>query len=89
MVVIGANGAVQVYDGSSKEQIASTKPLFVGSLADPAFAGNIHLTVDAQRAYVNAPAEGVVHEIDYADDARIARTLELPTKPVHFVETGR
>ncbi|WP_454810759.1 ABC transporter [Paenarthrobacter nitroguajacolicus] len=89
VVVIGADGTVQVYDGSSKEQIASTKPLLVGSLADPAFAGNIHLTVDAQRAYVNAPAEGVIHEIDYADDARIARTLELPTKPVHFVETGR
>ena len=89
VVVIGADGTVQVYDGSSKEQIASTKPLLVGSLADPAFADNIQLTVDAQRAYVNAPAEGVVHEIDYADNARIARTLELPTKPVHFVETGR
>ncbi|MNI96861.1 hypothetical protein D3C73_1553990 [compost metagenome] len=59
------------------------------SLADPALAGKIQLTVDAQRAYVNAPAEGLIYEIDYADDARIARTLDLPTKPVHFAETGR
>lgn len=89
VVVIGTDGTVQVYDVSTKERIASTKPLLAASLADPAFADKIQLAVDAQRAYVNAPAEGVVHEIDYADDARIARTLELPTKPVHFVETGR
>ncbi|MET3368296.1 UNVERIFIED_CONTAM: WD40 repeat protein [Jeotgalibacillus campisalis] len=89
VVVIGTDGTVQVYDASTKERIASTKPLLAASLADPAFADKIQLAVDAQRAYVNAPAEGVVHEIDYADDARIARTLELPTKPVHFVETGR
>jgi hypothetical protein len=87
-VVIGTD-AVQVYDASTKQRIAGTKPLVAASLADPAYAHKIQLTVDAQRAYVNAPAEGLVHEIDYADDARIARTLELPTRPVHVVETGR
>lgn len=89
VVVIGTDGAVQVYDASTKERIASTKPLVAASLADPAYADKVQLTADAQRAYVNAPAEGLVYEIDYADDARVARTLELPTKPVHVVETGR
>lgn len=89
VVVIGTDGTVQVYDASTKQRIAGTKPLVAASLADPAYAHKIQLTVDAQRAYVNAPAEGLVHEIDYADDARIARTLELPTRPVHVVETGR
>lgn len=88
-VIIGADGTVQVYDASTKERIATTEPLMAASLADPVLAGKIQLTVDAQRAYVNAPAEGLVYEIDFADDARIARTLELPTKPAHFVETGR
>lgn len=89
VVVIGTDGTVQVYNASSKEPVASTKPLVSASLADPAYADKIQLTVDAQRAYINAPSEGLVYEIDFADDARIARTLELPTKPLHFVETGR
>lgn len=88
-VIIGADGTVQVYDTSTKERIATTEPLMAASLADPALAGKIQLAVDAQRAYVNAPAEGLIYEIDYADGARIARTLDLPTKPVHFAETGR
>jgi hypothetical protein len=33
--------------------------------------------------------DGVVHEIDYADDARLARALTLSTQPVHVAETGR
>ncbi|UKA51682.1 ABC transporter [Arthrobacter sp. FW305-123] len=89
VVVIGTDGTVRVYDGSTKKLISSTAPLVTASLADPAYAGKIQLTVDSQRAYINAPAEGVVYEIDYADDARVARTLELPTKPVHVAETGR
>lgn len=89
VVVVGADGTVQVYDGSTKERIAATKPLMEATLADPALAKKVQLTVDGQRAYVSAPAEGVVYEIDYADDARIARTLELPTHPVYLAETGR
>lgn len=89
VVVVGADGAVQVYDESTKERIAATEPLMPATLADPALAGKVKLTVDGQRAYVNAPAEGVVFEIDYADGARVARTLKLPTQPVHLAETGR
>jgi hypothetical protein len=89
VVVISADGAVQVYDESTKERIAATEPLMPATVADPALAGKVELTVDGQRAYVNAPAEGLVYEIDYADGARVARTLTLPTKPVHLAETGR
>ncbi|WP_309073369.1 ABC transporter [Paenarthrobacter sp.] len=89
LVVVGADGTVQVYDASTKKLIAATKPLIGATMADPALAGKVQLTVDGQRAYVNAPAEGLAFEIDYADDARVARTLELPTKPVHLLETGR
>ena len=89
VVVVGADGAVQVYDASTKKRISATRPLMDATLADRALAGKVQLTVDGQRAYVNAPAEGLAFEIDYADDARVARTLELPTEPVHLMETGR
>ncbi|WP_405473832.1 ABC transporter [Paenarthrobacter ilicis] len=89
VVVVGADGTVQVYDAGTKQPASVTKPLLKSTLADPAMKGAVDVTVDAQRAYVNAPAEGVVHEIDYADDARVARTLTLPTQPVHLMETGR
>ncbi|MGA8790485.1 MAG: ABC transporter [Paenarthrobacter sp.] len=89
VVVVGADGSVQVYDASTKKRIAVTKPLMDATLADPVLAGRVELAVDGQRAYVNAPAENLVYEIDYADGARIARTLELPTTPVHLMETGR
>jgi hypothetical protein len=89
VVVVGADGTVQVYDESTKERIATTEPLMQATLADPALAGKVELTVDRQRAYVNAPADGLVYEIDYADNARVARTLKLPTQPMHLAETGR
>ncbi|MBP2411979.1 hypothetical protein JOF48_000778 [Arthrobacter stackebrandtii] len=89
VVAVGADGTVQVYDGKTKERISSTAPLMPATLADPEMLGKVELAVDGERAYVNAPAEGVVFEIAYADGARIARTLTLPTQPVHLVETGR
>lgn len=89
VVVVGADGRVQVYDARTKQRIAASEPLMAATLADPALAGKADLSVDGQRAYVSAPAEGVVYEIDYAGGARIARTLELPTRPVHLAETGR
>ncbi|AIY03203.1 lipoprotein [Arthrobacter sp. PAMC 25486] len=89
VVVVGTDGTVQVYGESTKERMATTKPLMPKTLASPELTGKVKLTVDGERAYVSAPAEGVVFEIAYADGARIARTLKLPTQPVHLVETGR
>lgn len=89
VVAVGEDGTIQVYDAESGKQTAVTEPLLATTLADLSLAESVSLSVDAQRAYVNAAAENVVYEVDYADKARIARTLELPTQPVHLAETGR
>ncbi|WP_222195151.1 hypothetical protein [Modestobacter italicus] len=65
--------------------VATTEPL-AGAPADLAA---MTVDVDAARAYVNVPSAGVVHEIDYADGARIARSLPTEVPPVFFAETGR
>ncbi|MCL8250002.1 ABC transporter [Aeromicrobium fastidiosum] len=89
VVALGDDGTVQVYDAPSGEQLATSEPVLASTLADPALERGVSLSVDAQRAYVNASADGVVHEIDYADGARVARSLRTSTRPVHVAETGR
>ncbi|MFK4789981.1 ABC transporter [Microbacterium sp. ZW T5_56] len=80
VVALDADGRVRVFRDSA--EAAVTEPL----TADPAGSS---LVVDGQRAYLNDAATGVVHEIDYADNARIARALETPTAPTFFAEVGR
>jgi len=63
--------------------VATTEPL-IGAGADAVPL----LQLDAQRAYLADPADGVVHEIDFADSARVARTIELPIAPAAFAEVG-
>lgn len=82
---LDATGRIRVYAAEDGRQLAATEPLV--DLGED--AAGVDLVVDQERAYLNVPAEGVVHEIDYADKARIARTLETPTAPVFFTETGR
>lgn len=89
VVLVAEDGTVRVHDGASGRELSRTDPLLASSLDDPALEAGVSLTVDAQRAYVNAAADGVVHEIDYADGARVARSLRTPTRPVHVAETGR
>ncbi|MGW9020718.1 ABC transporter [Leucobacter chromiiresistens] len=84
LVTLTPDGRVHVFDGSGAE-VAATDPL----VSDADHGGRASLTVDAQRAYVNDPATGAVHEIDYADGARVARTLEPGTAADFVVETGR
>lgn len=81
VVALDESGRVHVY-GASGEERAATAPLVE-------VAAGVTLSVDAQRAYLNDPAAGVVHEIAYADGARIARTLATPTVPTFFAEVGR
>ena len=45
------------------------------------------LRIDASRAYVSDPARSVVHEVDYADGLRVARTFEVPAADL-VLETG-
>jgi hypothetical protein len=90
VVALAADGRVIVLDATGTT-LAATEPLLPGTLAaaDPATRAGVELTVDAGRAYLNAPLEGVVYEIDYADGARIARTFAISGEPRFLAETGR
>lgn len=87
VVAIAADGRVLVLDESGAE-LGATEPVLAATLADPVAAAALSLELDASRAYVPVLADGSVLEIDYADGARIARTLPVPT-PLHIAETGR
>lgn len=89
VVALDAEGRVRVYLAETGAEIGASEPLLPQTLADADALAGVSLTVDAQRAYVNAPLEGVVHEIAYADGARVARSLETPTAPAFVAEVGR
>jgi len=61
--------------------VATTEPLVDGGARSL-------LQLDAQRAYLADPQDGVVHEIDFADDARVSRTIDLRVAPAAFAEVG-
>ena len=83
VVALDAEGRIRVLDAESGDELAATEPL-VGEVTE-----NVSLTVDDQRAYLNEPSAGVVYEVDYAGEARVARTLE-PSPAADFVaEVGR
>lgn len=89
VVAVDVSGRVLVL--SPQGVLAQTEPLVAADLvvgADgPELPAGVVLEVDASRSYLNSPSAGVVHEIDHADSARVARTLPLPGRL--FVETGR
>ena len=66
--------------------VTATTAVLAGTPADLA---SMTVEVDADRAYVNVPSAGVVHEVDYADGARIARSLPTAVEPAFLAETGR
>jgi hypothetical protein len=88
VVAVTDDGRVLVASAETGETLSVTEPILADSLADPELAAGVTLSVDRSRAYVNAPADGVVHEIDFADGARISRTFDLPAAPLFAVETG-
>ncbi|WP_229068961.1 hypothetical protein [Actinoplanes sp. DH11] len=47
------------------------------------------LTLDVNRAYLADPEQRVVHEVDYRDGLRTARTLRTADRPDLVVEVGR
>ncbi|WP_119695972.1 ABC transporter [Microbacterium halotolerans] len=85
VVALDADGRVRVYDSEGTE-LSASEPLVAESLNS---GGIVDLVVDTQRAYLSDPAGGVVHEIDYADGARVARELTTPTTPFLATELGR
>lgn len=47
------------------------------------------LTLDVDRAYLAEPSARIIHEIDYRDGLRTARTLRVAGRPDLAVEVGR
>lgn len=86
LLALAQDGRVLLLDGADGSVIAETAPLVAESLASGA---NPVLVADQHRAYLSAPAERRLYEIDYADGARIARTFDTPTEPAFMAETGR
>lgn len=85
LLALTRDGRVLVLDEQGAVR-AETKPLVAESLASGA---KPTLIVDQHRAYLSAPVERRLYEIDYADGARIARTFETATDPAFVAETGR
>lgn len=89
VVALDNRGRIRVYDGEAGTEIAATEAVLADAVSRPDALAGVELTVDRERAYVNDPVAGVVHEIDYRGAARIARTLDTPTAPDFLAETGR
>jgi hypothetical protein len=88
-VALARDGRVLLLDPTTGATLAATEPLAASSLADPALAAGVTLQLDSNRVYLNAPADGVVYEIDYGDGLRIARTLSVGSEAAFLAETGR
>lgn len=86
LLALSQDGRVLVLDATDGSVLAETAPLVAASLAAGATPT---LIADQQRAYLSAPTEKLLYEIDYADGARIARTFETATEPAFVAETGR
>lgn len=81
------DGVLRAYDPDSGKQTAQrrllAKPVSANDDASPV------IELDTTRAYVNDARAKKVHEVDYQDELRIARSISLPAAPTHMVETGR
>lgn len=86
LLALTPDGRVLVLDGETGAQRAASPALVGASLA----AGQpVSLIADQQRAYLNGPSEGRMWEIDFADDARVARGFTPERTPLFVAETGR
>lgn len=87
VVGVDDSGRVVVVTAATGK-VSTTEPLIDARAGDTGTDPAPLLQLDAQRAYLADPADGTVHEIDFADGARVARTIELPVAPVAFAEVG-
>ncbi|NKY33426.1 hypothetical protein HGA13_10130 [Nocardia speluncae] len=85
ILALTPDGVLHAYDPATGAETAYHRVL--SAPVDPAVAPV--LLVDSERAYLNDPARREVHEIDYADDLRVARTFSFDIDPDLMVETGR
>lgn len=85
-VAVDDAGRIRVF-GSDGADLGTGGPLLAGSTADQVARSRIRLMVDANRAYVSGPVEGLVLEVDYRDGGRIARTFD-GLDPQFFEQVG-
>ncbi|MDI2030312.1 hypothetical protein QFW96_16905 [Saccharopolyspora sp. TS4A08] len=81
LLAVGTDGTLRAYRQDGTE-IARNQVVAPGG-PPPS------IQVDTSRAYVNDVAAGTVHEIDYNDGLRVARSFQLGGQAAHVVETGR
>ena len=86
VLALARDGRVLVLRGTDGAVLAETAPLVAASVAAGATPT---LVADQQRAYLSGPVEKNLYELDFADDARIARTFDTATEPVFTAGTGR
>lgn len=84
VLALDGDGTLHSLDSETGEEIARTSLVATVDAEHPPA-----LQVDTSRAYVNDAEAGLVHEIDYNDDLRTARTFEVDIVPHLMVETGR
>ncbi|MDF6023007.1 hypothetical protein [Streptomyces sp. JH34] len=90
LLVLETDGSLHGYDVDTGEQVARTGPLLTGPRPAGTTGGSGPvIEVDRSRAYVNDPDGKRVHEIDYNDDLRVARTFDVDIEPHLMKETGR
>jgi hypothetical protein len=89
LLALAADGRVLVLDAETGAVRAATAPLLDATLRSPEALAGVELVADQQRAYINAPLERRLYEIDFADGARIARTFETAADASFLAETGR
>jgi hypothetical protein len=82
VLAVGVDGSLTTLNPATGEVTAES-----ALLEAPAADAEPQLRIDASRAYVSDPARSVVHEIDYADGLRVARTFDVPSADV-MLETG-
>lgn len=86
VLVLGRDGVLRALDPATGVETARTTVL-AKPVADGAVPPVIEIDID--RAYVNDAEAGVIHEIDYRDNLRKARTFTPGIAPTYLVEVGR
>ncbi|MGI5350519.1 hypothetical protein ACQEU8_20420 [Streptomyces sp. CA-250714] len=87
LLALKKSGTLEAYEISDGKKIAGKKIL--SGTASTANASRPVIEVDGSRAYVNDVAAKKVHEIDYNDELRKARSFSVDFTPSGMVETGR
>ena len=82
VLAVGTDGSLLSLDPASGEILNQIPLLEPGEDSAP------QLRIDTSRAYVSDSAASTVHEIDYADGLRVARTFDVPAADF-LLETGR